>query len=232
MLRAVIISADSHPTMKFEIFERLNTGSIVLRPQELRNSIYRGPFNDLLHELIHIDSFRLCIGTKEPRRRMVDQELALRFFALREHLTEYKPPLKQFLNDYMAGIRSGADESVLVGMRTLFQHTTSLVADVLGSAAFRQLDSSGSALDRAPNRALFDAQMLAFSWVEAPTGAINRDQVLGAISGLFENVVFIDASTLATGDRSRTLLRVQLMIEALETAGLSLNAPDIAVQQA
>ena len=40
-LRTIVISIDSHPNMKFEIYERLNTGSIMLNAQELRNSIYR-----------------------------------------------------------------------------------------------------------------------------------------------------------------------------------------------
>ena len=38
-LRTILISIDSHPNMKFEIFERLNTGAILLNAQELRNSI-------------------------------------------------------------------------------------------------------------------------------------------------------------------------------------------------
>ena len=69
------------PNMKFEIFERLNTGAILLNSQELRNSlIYRGNFNELLHELARLASFRSLLGTRLPRRRMIDEELILRFF--------------------------------------------------------------------------------------------------------------------------------------------------------
>nr|WP_246800722.1 hypothetical protein [Mesorhizobium amorphae] len=76
--RIILVSIYSQPNMKFEIYERLNTGSIMLNAQELRNSIYRGPFNDLLHELVTDTTFRSLIGTKTPRRRMVDEELLLR----------------------------------------------------------------------------------------------------------------------------------------------------------
>jgi uncharacterized protein with ParB-like and HNH nuclease domain len=57
-LRIILISIDSHPNMKFEIFERLNTGAIVLNAQELRNFIYRGTFNNMLHELANDAVFR------------------------------------------------------------------------------------------------------------------------------------------------------------------------------
>jgi hypothetical protein len=77
-LRIILISVESHPNMKFEIYERLNTGAILLNAQELRNSVYRGSFNDLLHELSKTVDFRAMIGTKLPRRRMVDEELVHR----------------------------------------------------------------------------------------------------------------------------------------------------------
>jgi hypothetical protein len=49
-IRCVVITEDSHPDIKFDVFERLNTGAVRLTDQELRNSIYRGPLNDALKE--------------------------------------------------------------------------------------------------------------------------------------------------------------------------------------
>ncbi len=50
MIRAIIITSDSDPMMKFEVFERLNTGSIALNAQEVRNSTHRGPMNETGHD--------------------------------------------------------------------------------------------------------------------------------------------------------------------------------------
>ncbi len=50
-LRVVKILKESHPDIKFEIFERLNRGSTKLNDQELRNCIYRGNFNELLKKI-------------------------------------------------------------------------------------------------------------------------------------------------------------------------------------
>ena len=83
--------------MKFEVFERLNTGGIALNAQELRNSLYRGKLNNRLKAIVKNKHFRICIGTKNPRRRMVDEELVLRWFAMYDGLKDYRPSLKKFL---------------------------------------------------------------------------------------------------------------------------------------
>jgi hypothetical protein len=41
-LRCVLITNESHPEIKFDVFERLNTNTVPLNAQELRNCIYRG----------------------------------------------------------------------------------------------------------------------------------------------------------------------------------------------
>ena len=46
-----IIKDDETNSLKYEIFERLNQGSVKLNAQELRNCVYRGPFNAMLKDL-------------------------------------------------------------------------------------------------------------------------------------------------------------------------------------
>ena len=48
-VRVIGIRAESHPDVKFEIFERLNTGAVKLNDQELRNCVYRGRYNVFLN---------------------------------------------------------------------------------------------------------------------------------------------------------------------------------------
>ena len=40
-IRCVVISRESDPDLKFEVFERLNTNAVPLNAQELRNCVYR-----------------------------------------------------------------------------------------------------------------------------------------------------------------------------------------------
>ena len=50
-IRTITFKKESDQNLKFEIFERLNTGSVSLNDQELRNCIFRGTFNALLKKL-------------------------------------------------------------------------------------------------------------------------------------------------------------------------------------
>jgi hypothetical protein len=85
------------------VFERLNTGGEKLNPQEIRNSIYRGNFNNLTVRLARNEQFCRIFGIplytetdeneyyENPDRqkntlykRMNDCQLVLRFFALQD----------------------------------------------------------------------------------------------------------------------------------------------------
>jgi len=221
-LRAIVVGYDSHPTMKFEIFERLNSGAITLNAQELRNSLYRGSFNNLLHELVKYGTLRDIIGTRNPRRRMVDEELLLRFFALRDNFANYRTPLKRFLNDYMGSVQNSS-QMALDCFEEVFRQTVDRVHRYIGEYAFRITDIRGQPIEKQVNRALFDSQMLSFSWVEREAGTyrdVNRE-----LATLYQSPEFLDSIRRATGDRARTRHRIREMISALERAGFQCRVP-------
>jgi len=101
-IRVITIRKESDKDLKFEIFERLNTGAVPLNDQELRNCIYRGSYNKLLRELASDPDFMFLLGISKPEKRMHDVGLVLRFAAF-YHATylKYSPPMRRFLNDDM-----------------------------------------------------------------------------------------------------------------------------------
>jgi Protein of unknown function DUF262 len=50
-LPAVLLTRESSPEVKYELFDRLNTGGVKAEPMEVRNAVFPGPFKDLLHTL-------------------------------------------------------------------------------------------------------------------------------------------------------------------------------------
>ena len=119
----------------FHIFERLNTGGTSLRPQEVRNCIHSGPFNDLLMELNREKSWRRIIGTERPDKRMRDIELILRFLALVRAGDAYYKPMKNFLNDFMK-VNRYAKPAGLSAFHGLFEKTVKTVVSCLGKKPF------------------------------------------------------------------------------------------------
>ena len=101
-IRTVVIRHWQHDTVLYHIFLRLNTGSVQLSPQELRNALHPGPFADFIDQR-SADSpmLRRILGVNKPDFRMRDAELLLRYYAFRNFLSEYKGSMKDFLDlDY------------------------------------------------------------------------------------------------------------------------------------
>jgi len=106
---AIVILKESSAEVKYDVFDRLNTGGVIAEPMEIRNAIFQGEFNRLLHVLSDDHTFRRLWGipvSDEDReqnnmyQKMTDLELVLRFFALRNY-TNMNLRFKDFLSDFM-----------------------------------------------------------------------------------------------------------------------------------
>lgn len=115
VLRAINIkqlSPMGENTSIYHIFERLNTGGTPLKPQEIRNCVFRGDLVTILRRLNEDKSWRQILGKKTFDKHQKDVELILRIFALAEHWLSYKKPLKEFLNKAMAENKKGTSKRV------------------------------------------------------------------------------------------------------------------------
>jgi uncharacterized protein DUF262 len=222
VMRAIIIGADSAPSMKFEVFERLNTGGLSLNAQEVRHGLNVGSFSHLLADLELDKDYRQCLNIARPRKRMVDQELILRFFALRDRLPQYRTPLVRFLNEYMQDNRD-QDDDWIESKASLFRNTMRLIYDVMGTSAFRVTDTDGHPKERVINRALFEAQTLVFSVCNEKQARERANDLRRSLGALFAERDFDELIRRATGDRTRTLGRVRDTAIAFERARVSVN---------
>ncbi len=101
VLRAINIrqlAPKDQSTSVYHIFERLNTGGTPLKPQEIRNCVFRGDFLNKLRELNENSDWRNIIGKKLIDKHQNDVELILRAFGLCNHVDEYEKPMKEFLS--------------------------------------------------------------------------------------------------------------------------------------
>ncbi|WP_445240468.1 GmrSD restriction endonuclease domain-containing protein [Microcoleus vaginatus] len=118
----------------YYIFERLNTGGTILKPQEIRACIYHGELNNLLGQLNKNPAWRDIFGL--PDKNGKDQELILRFLAFYFDGNDYKPSLKEFLNQYMSQNRHLARQSK-EQIINAFIPTIEVIQKGIGNKAFK-----------------------------------------------------------------------------------------------
>lgn len=138
VLRAINIrqlNPKEEHTSIYHIFERLNTGGTPLKPQEIRNCVFRGGMVQLLKEFNNDENWRLILGKKTLDKHQKDVELLLRIFALCQTWNRYEKPMKEYLNKAMDSNRSG-DSSRAKWFADRFVRTTKLVVEKLGQKPF------------------------------------------------------------------------------------------------
>jgi hypothetical protein len=216
ILRIIVMLQESHPEIKYDIFQRLNRGSIRLNEQELRNCLYRGEMTNALRESRKDKVFLGLIGLKAPHPRFNDEELILRclamaagFEAATGTMPSYPNKMKSFLNSFMESHNKATQEQVRAIMDK-FNEVVSAIEFVLGSKAFRRPLGAGGLTDSRLNRALMDGVFVAF-W-HLPLSSL-KDKA-GKLRGLNEHLVlsdpaFSDALIYGTSDKKRLEYRVK-----------------------
>ena len=84
----------------YEIFNRLNSGGMNLRPQEIRRAAYDSKFYDMLYETNVQPQWRELVGQETPDIHMRDVEILLRGFAMLINGAAYRPSMVKFLNQF------------------------------------------------------------------------------------------------------------------------------------
>lgn len=185
-INIIIIESDTQPEIQFEVFGRLNQGSVSLNAQELRNCMFHGEFNDFLFECSRIPIYREILEpfakfhqTKEgkpDKNRMLDVELILRFFSLYEL---YKPETNQYpeargetLNTYMRARIANSSDDALPSKSKNQEELESLLKKVLlmiqmtfNGKQFINFSVKKDKVDfcTSQNQAVFEIQMLGFA---------------------------------------------------------------------
>lgn len=217
ILRVIVIKAESHPEIKYDIFQRLNRGAVSLNEQELRNCMYRGPLCTLLKELRVYPPFLEASGLASPHRRYYDSELILRFLAINEgynagerKVVGYPNKMKTFLNRYMAKHQKMSDSETAAAAE-LFKGTIDKVVAILPPPSFRRVKPEDGSVDARLNRALMDTVMASFARFELKYLENHRDAILSLYQNLPKrDAMFNDALTYGTSDTKKLEYRLNV----------------------
>jgi hypothetical protein len=201
-VRAVIILRQSDEDVKFEVFQRLNTGGVRLNPQEIRNSAYPGPLNDLILDLSEDKRFHRLLGVRTKAKsaiyqEMRDAEFVLRFFTFRTTWRTFKGGMKRHMDHYMASNQHMKGER-LTELRTDFLQTIETVDAAFGDHAFRRWLPGTGKWKNQVLAALYDAQMFGAREFTPNQFEGKRKAVERAQKALFDDDEFATAISAAT----------------------------------
>ena len=119
---------DKDESSKFEVFNRLNTGSEPLSQQEIRASLYYSDFYKMM-KIINQNPIWRKIYSKEDKIRSEDIEAILSGFAFLDNYSEYKSSKKKFLNSYSRKSKS-FDSEHIEKLKTIFEAFLEAVKDI------------------------------------------------------------------------------------------------------
>lgn len=103
-LKVTTLTDKSDLSVRFDLFERLNTGGVSLTDQEIRSCVYRGKFNNFLKECASNEDFLKVVRFNSRQLAdATDQEFVLKFFAYLNNHRGFTHSVVDFLNDYMQG---------------------------------------------------------------------------------------------------------------------------------
>lgn len=207
------------------VFLRLNTGSVKLSPQELRQAMFPGEFSNLVDDAAGSSvALRTLLSISAPDARMRDVELLVRFLAFHCFLADYGGRMKDFLdqtcerlNDDWA-IRQPEIEAAI----SRFNAAAELLIQVFGVENVARKAGSSSF-----NRAIFDA-LIFYAADDSIRAAIteNPDAVRATFYDVIQDQAFLDASESDTAGVPNTLARLSLWGQGLkDSLGIDFAIP-------
>lgn len=217
-IKCLRIDSTIDSQVKYDIFERLNTGSVQLTQQELRNAVYRGLFNDMIKQLAKENFFLEFMNIdivkieENPRVRKMDpEECVLRFFSLYNGgVNKFKKSFKDFLSEQMNDFNSLSNND-LGKMKRHFKNVMAIIAENFGDNPFAKykVDKNKKLIYTSKfNFSVFDALAIGISNnILNDTLLITEDRIKEYYK-LFYNETFIQSISGSTNDKSKVTYRI------------------------
>ncbi|MFE2055395.1 DUF262 domain-containing protein [Streptomyces sp. NPDC059446] len=230
-IRTVVVRRWPNEDFLNLVFLRLNTGSVKLSPQELRQALHPGKFTDYLDDTASESPWlRSALRNDKPDFRMRDVEVLLRYFGFQYMLEAYTGNLKKFLDETVNYLNDEweRDEESIREVGSDFDKAIEGTFSVFGENAFYRW--SNGRYEGRFNRAVFDIMSYYFTDEDVRERAMEkREEVEAAFKDLCDtNAQFVESIQTTTKTPLATHRRLSLWGKALSAAtGMDLEIPDL-----
>jgi Protein of unknown function DUF262. len=221
-LPAIALLRESSPAIKYDVFDRLNTGGVKANEMEIRNAVFRGPFTDHLHMLSRLPEF--CDLWEIPKdeleaknnalyQQMEDLSIVLRFFALIDP-DKVGSPFKDYLGEFMESRNNEyiKNPNLAKSDQTKLENATKNCLKIFGQSAFRNPSKQGKG-----KRSLPIAEAVLVALADLPPTTITDDvvkRIQTSFAALCEDPVFSKSITSGTNGKGAIKTRISMTREA------------------
>jgi len=230
-IRTVVVRNWPSESYLFLVFLRLNTESVALSPQELRQALKPGRFTDFVDErAVESPNLKVALNQSGADFRMRDTEVLLRALAFNLRPSEYSGNLKDFLDQTCEVFNaSWATEAGRVSAAVdVIEAAIGTAIEIFGPRVAFSRYSNGLP-ERRFNRAIFDVVVHSLSQPLVRDAAINNQEaVVDCLKTLCErDQDFVTAITSTTKSMMATATRFVRWADALsEALGTAVEVPD------
>lgn len=106
-IRGIVLNEHADDQARFDMFERINTGSKAANTAEVRRGALQGPFQRMVEELARSDQLaELAPVSTKARNERIPDELVTRFFAYGDGTQEYRESPAKFIFNYVKNMNS------------------------------------------------------------------------------------------------------------------------------
>jgi hypothetical protein len=160
-----VIRKDSAADLKFHMFKRLNDGGTPVSTEQVRNCVMRMlPKGETLMDFVDRLSksapyVASCVDalTEEQRNDQVDQELVLRFFALKNNRAAFKKFVGPFIDEFAERIARENVNFDYIGEEAIFVKTFQVLAASTAELSFTFPNKSNTDLTKGFSAYHFEA---------------------------------------------------------------------------
>jgi hypothetical protein len=220
-IRTIVIRGWKSEEVLYTIFHRLNTGSVPLSTQELRQALHPGPFLTFAAWFSEQSQpLGTLLGLSKPDFRMRDVELVVRYFSFQLRLPEYRGNLKKFLDDTCDELNSRwpTEQQQLREVATRLDESINTAIKIFTRAnVFRKWD--GTRFEKRLNRAVFDVVANSLADPRIRSAALkDRAHTLQAFKDLCADDEFRTAIESTTKSKAAVRNRFSKWFKALAQA--------------
>lgn len=158
-VRVVFLEEGTTENVRQEIFKRINTSGLRIKPAEARRGSFEGKFKEFLEECVKNPLFNeLAPRTQTTEDRYEGFELVSRFFAYYDNyesnFENYTGNVTKYIDDYVEeqNKKVEEDENIVLKYRENFERMLSYAEKILGKRGFRK-----SLTSKSTPRARFEA---------------------------------------------------------------------------